>query len=785
MLAVFGLVLAALVLPGAASALVNPSILSPTGGAVLGVGARTFTFSMPGDDGTATGYSLLRAAPSGGVCDSIALASASAPTGATASGPAPLAPAPLVDSDAIADGQWCYWVESTDGLATADSSPVQITVDTTPPTVNITSQPASFTQSTTGNFSFTVSDGTRLCQLDGGAFTSCTTSTTMSYSGLAETSHTFTVQSTDAAGNVGSDTYSWTVDHTNPIVMISPGSQPSSLSNSGSASFVFSDNEGTPQCKLDSGSFGACSTSTTMNYSGLSEMSHTFTVKSTDAAGNVGSDAYTWTVDRTPPTVPANLTLVGPASRNTQPSFTFGTSTDVHGPLSYRLYRDGTFTGLTASTGSIADFTIAVDGSNDGTYSYTVRAVDAAGNESSSSSSVSVTMDSGPPSVPANVHAAANPTRLGPVISWNASTGVPVAYQVLRNGSLIGTVNAPGTVFGDASVTADGSYSYTVRAVDGAGNTSLDSASAKVVYDTTAPGAPAVTAVAGPVNGAVTLSWPAVADAGSGVAGYQVRRSAAGDPAPASLNDGTAICGTLGATTLTCGDSGLTPGSSYRYAVFAIDGVGNVSGAGQTAAVLIPSLVDRTPPKAPTSLRAAITGTRVALSWKNPKAGVAKVTLVWNSKRAPRSTKDGKAVYRGAGTHFVLNLKKLPAGKHVRFAVFALDGAGNVSTAARATLSVPVPSPLSLAPGGKLSGSPALSWNSVEDATYYNVQVFEGTQATKRVAVAWPSGTSWTLPGSDLKKGKTYTWYVWPGLGAKAAAHYGTLIGKVTFTYTG
>ena len=179
-----------------------------------------------------------------------------------------------------------------------------------------------------------------------------------------------------------------------------------------------------------------------------------------------------------------------------------------------------------------------------------------------------------------------------------------------------------------------------------------------------------------------------------------------------------------------------------------------MSGAGQTPAVLIPSLVDRTPPKAPTSLRAAITGTRVALSWKNPKAGVAKVTVVWNSKRAPRSTKDGKAVYRGAGTHFVLNLKKLPAGKHVRFAVFALDGAGNVSAAARATLSVPVPSPLSLAPDGKLSGSPALTWNAVKGATYYNVQVFEGTQATKRVAVAWPAGTSWTLPGADLKKGK-------------------------------
>ena len=56
---------------------------------------------------------------------------------------------------------------------------------------------------------------------------------------------------------------------------------------------------------------------------------------------------------------------------------------------------------------------------------------------------------------------------------------------------------------------------------------------------------------------------------------------------------------------------------------------------------------------------------------------------------------------------------------------------------------------------------------------------------SKRVGISWPVGTSWALPGSDLKKGKTYTWYVWPGVGAKAAAKYGTLIGKQTFVYSG
>jgi Bacterial Ig-like domain len=778
-LAVFALAFAALALPSTASAFSTPAIVTPADSSVEGLAWNgTFTFSMADTTGV-TEYDLLRGAPNGGVCDSLALGFASTVTSSTDPSATVLGDIPSVS------GVYCYWVAATDGLSPLTSSPVEITYDGTAPTVSITSNPASFTTSTSANFIFTVSDGTRQCQLDGGAFGSCSSSTTMAYSGLSEGPHTFTVQSTDTALNVGSDTYSWTIDRTNPAVQITLNTKPASLSNDTSVTFGFSATEGTPDCKLDPGGvFGSCSTATTMTYPTLSEGSHTFTVRFTDAAGNTGTDAYTWTVDHTPPSVPTNLTLVGPASRNTQPSFTFGTSTDAHGPLSYRLYRDGTFTGLTASTGSIADSMIAADGSNDGTYSYTVRAVDAAGNESASSGTVSVTMDSGPPSIPANVHALANPTRLVPVISWNASTGTPATYQVLRNGVQIGTVNAPGNVFGDAAITADGTYTYTVRAVDSAGNMSLDSTSTKVIYDTTVPGTPAVTAV-GAAGGTVTLSWPAVADGGSGVAGYQVRRSAAGGAAPTSPGDGTGVCGTLGATALGCGDSGLTPGATYRYAVFATDAVGNVSAAGQSAPVLIPLSIDKTPPKAPTALHAAIAGTRLALSWKNPKAGVSKVTVVWNAKRAPRSSRDGTAVYHGAGTHVDLKLDKLPPGKHVRFAVFALDRAGNVSAAARTTFAVPVASLLSLAPGGKLSGSPSLSWAKVTGASYYNVQVFEGKQATRRVGVAWPTGTTWTLPGTDLQKGKTYTWYVWPGVGAKSAAHYGALIGKVTFTYTG
>ena len=60
---------------------------------------------------------------------------------------------------------------------------------------------------------------------------------------------------------------------------------------------------------------------------------------------------------------------------------------------------------------------------------------------------------------------------------------------------------------------------------------------------------------------------------------------------------------------------------------------------------------------------------------------------------------------------------------------------------------MPRPSSVSLAPNGKLSGNPSLTWNDVTGATYYNVQVFEGTQAKKRVGISWPAVTKWTLPG--------------------------------------
>jgi hypothetical protein len=57
-------------------------------------------------------------------------------------------------------------------------------------------------------------------------------------------------------------------------------------------------------CKLDAGAFTACTSG--QSYSGLATGAHTFTVKATDPAGNIGTATYSWTISAAPPAFPVN-----------------------------------------------------------------------------------------------------------------------------------------------------------------------------------------------------------------------------------------------------------------------------------------------------------------------------------------------------------------------------------------------------------------------------------------------------------------------------------------------
>ena len=181
--------------------------------------------------------------------------------------------------------------------------------------------------------------------------------------------------------------------------------------------------------------------------------------------------------DTQAPSIPTNLQATVVSS--TQINLSWTASTDNVGVTSYRVYRNGTQI-ASLSTTSYSDTGL----SPSTTYSYSVAAVDAAGNVSLQSSSVNGTTqnppspDTTPPSTPTNLSATTiSSTQIN--LSWTASTdnvGV-TGYRVEHcQGSGCATfaqIAAPtGTSYSDTGLLAGTAYSYRVRAVDAAGNPS-------------------------------------------------------------------------------------------------------------------------------------------------------------------------------------------------------------------------------------------------------------------------------------------------------------------------
>ena len=188
--------------------------------------------------------------------------------------------------------------------------------------LNQSPAPRASTPSTSASFSFSSTEpGSSFeCKLDSGSFAAC--SSPKAYSGLGEGAHTFSVRATDAAGNVDPSpaAQSWIIDPSAPPDTTPPdttiGSGPSGTTTSTSASFSFSSTEpgSSFECKLDSGSFAACSSPKA--YSGLGEGAHTFSVRATDPSGNVDPSpaAQSWTVEAASPPPGGSNCFASPSS---------------------------------------------------------------------------------------------------------------------------------------------------------------------------------------------------------------------------------------------------------------------------------------------------------------------------------------------------------------------------------------------------------------------------------------------------------------------------------------
>ncbi len=182
--------------------------------------------------------------------------------------------------------------------------------------------------------------------------------------------------------------------------------------------------------------------------------------------------------DTTAPSAPAGLTATPAGDGRIDLSWI--ASTDNVGVQGYQVFRNGTYLSAVGPVGSTA---FSDTGLATGTaYSYTVRAIDAAGLTSSQSGPANATTggaDATAPTPPTGVSAtvlAWNQVR----ISWTASSdnvGV-TAYTVFRGGTKVSVVSGSTLAFTDRTTVGSTGYGYTVTASDAAGNNSTPSSSA-------------------------------------------------------------------------------------------------------------------------------------------------------------------------------------------------------------------------------------------------------------------------------------------------------------------
>ncbi len=436
--------------------------------------------------------------------------------------------------------------------------------------------------------------------------------------------------------------------------------------------------------------------------------------------------------DTTAPSAPASLTAT---AGNAQAQLAWNAASDNVAVTGYQVSRNGT---LVASTTGTSWTDTAV--SNGTSYSYTVKAIDAAGNLSAASNTATATpvapADTTAPSAPASLTATAGNTQAQ--VAWNAaSDNVAVTgYRVYRNGTQV--ASPTGTSWTNTGLTNGTSYSYTVKAIDAAGNLSAvsNTASATPVApgDTTAPSAPAsLTATAG--NGQVQVAWNAATD-NVAVTGYRVYR-------------GSTLVASPTGTSWT--NTGLTNGTSYSYTVKAIDAAGNLSAASNTATATPVAPADTTAPSAPASLTAT--------------AGNGQVQVAWNAA-TDNVAVTGYRVYRGStlvasptGTSWTNT--GLTNGTSYSYTVKAIDAAGNLSAASNTATATPVAPADTTAPSAPASltatagnGQVQVAWNAATDnVAVTGYRVYRGS-----TLVASPTGTSWTNTG--LTNGTSYSYTV-------------------------
>ena len=227
-----------------------------------------------------------------------------------------------------------------------------------------------------------------------------------------------------------------------PTVTITSGPADGSASSSTRASFAFSSaaSRVSFQCAIDSKRYSGCSSPAA--YSGLARGSHTFKVYAVARGLRGAAATVSWTVatapsDTTAPSKPQGLVATAGDARV---ALSWSPSSDNVGVAGYRVFRDASQVAQVTAT-SFTD-TGLTDGD---TYTYAVKAFDAAGNVSAQSAAVSATPLAAPSSPSSPAGSGGNPPLA--LTTWVAASGglyTPRSDQAAAAEVIAAAENRPG-----------------------------------------------------------------------------------------------------------------------------------------------------------------------------------------------------------------------------------------------------------------------------------------------------------------------------------------------------
>ncbi len=503
-------------------------------------------------------------------------------------------------------------------------------------------------------------------------------------SGLASnTTYTYQVKAVYET-NVGESAYSNTASATTPPEVVEPPSRPTNLTATAVSSAQINlswtktgrEDGYEIERKKVGGNYAIISNVngniTAYSDSGLEPGSiYYYRIRSHNSGGyspfSNEVNATTQSIVTNPPAKPTNLAAVVVASDRINLTWK-DNANDESGFKVERKIGNGSYVEvaiLGANTTSYSDLGLSPNTN----YGYRVSAYNGGGNSAYSNEVTAKTeaVPSAPTSLSVNVISS---SRIE--LSWTDRSNNETGFKIERktgSGSYseIATVGSNTTIYTDTGLSSDVTYTYRVRAYNGAGNSAYSNeVSAKTGN---IPSAPTSLSASVTSSSRIELSWT---DRSNNETGFKIERKTG--------SGSYSEIATVGSNTTTYRDTGLSSDGTYTYRVRAYNGAGNSAYSNEISA--------RTGniPSAPTSLSASVTSSsRIELSWtdrSNNETGFKIERKTGSGSYSEIATVGSNTTtYRDAG---------LSSGVTYTYRVRAYNGTGNSPYSNEVRVQIPV-----------------------------------------------------------------------------------------------